>query len=389
MTVAKEIELDKERLERQIDLIRGKDVEDDDNNGSNNNDTSKAGDGRDLASKEHEEKMQNKTEESKKIETGEVDINQGQLRNLKDDISMDHRTRIRLDTVINGQELWRILGIQESLNGRMPKGVSERAFQKGYLTRIDSKELCELEASRGEKVKTRKAEDTFAIVSPSGDIVELDEGVIEPVDLGPREDRLLQEQNRERWADGEHTFKPATDMTLTRTSMWRIKDVNSRFTANEEWFLGVDYNEDYVKNGSKPSDSRYLKEVSIIQGSRNTDKVYSKDSTEARTNPTIEYKLEDAYEAPLNTKEQKQMDQLEKSDSNEAKNVRREHQSELEKVVEKLTQKYGENYRDEITQKVEEEHKKGNDVEEIEKNVKEEIDELEDEMFRHGRRRDM
>ena len=66
----------------------------------------------------------------KKIETGEVDINQGQLRNLKDDISMDHRTRIRLDTVINGQELWRILGIQESLNGRMPKGVSERAFQK-------------------------------------------------------------------------------------------------------------------------------------------------------------------------------------------------------------------------------------------------------------------
>lgn len=389
LTVAKEIELDKERLERQIDLIRGKDVEDDDNNGSNNNDTSKAGDGRDLASKEHEEKTQNKTEEPKKIETGEVDINQGQLRNLKDDISMDHRTRIRLDTVINGQELWRILGIQESLNGRMPKGVSERAFQKGYLTRIDSKELCELEASRGEKVKTRKAEDTFAIVSPSGDIVELDEGVIEPVDLGPREDRLLQEQNRERWADGEHTFKPATDMTLTRTSMWRIKDVNSRFTANEEWFLGVDYNEDYVKNGSKPSDSRYLKEVSIIQGSRNTDKVYSKDSTEARTNPTIEYKLEDAYEAPLNSKEQKQMKQLEKSDSNEAKNVRREHQSELEKVVEKLTQKYGENYRDEITQKVEEEHKKGNDVEEIEKNVKEEIDELEDEMFRHGRRRDM
>ncbi len=52
-----------------------------------------------------------------------------------------------------------------------------------------------------------------------------------------------------------------------------------------------------------------------------------------------------------NSKEQKQMDQLEKSDSNEAKNVRREHQSELEKVVEKLTQKYGENYRDEITQK--------------------------------------
>ena len=51
--------------------------------------------------------------------------------------------------------------------------------------------------------------------------------------------------------------------------------------------------------------------------------------------------------------------------------------------------KYGENYRDEITQKVEEEHKKGNDVEEIEKNVKEEIDELEDEMFRHGRRRGM
>ena len=389
LTIAKEIELDKERLERQIDLIRERNLNDE-NNGSSNNDTSKAGEGRDLASKEHEEEpKKEKEEEPKKIETGEIDVNRGKLRNLKGEISMDHRTRIRLDTCINTYYLWRILGIQDSLKGRMPDGVSERAFQQGYLTRIDSKELSELEASRGEKVKERKSEDTFAIVSPSGDIIELDEGVIEPVDLGPREDRLLQEQNRERWADGEHTFKPATDMTLTRTSMWRIKDVNSRFTANEEWFLGVDYNEDYVRNGSKPSDSRYLKEVSIIQGSRNTDKVYSKDSTEARTNPTIEYKLEDAYEAPLNEKEQKQMDQLEEMDSNEAKNVRREHQSELEKVVEKLTKKYGEDYREEIAQKVEEEHKKGNDVEEIEKNVKEEMDELEDEMFRYGRRRDM
>lgn len=388
LTIAKEIELDKERLEMQMDLIRERNLEDDENNGSGNNDTSKAGDGRDLANKEHEEKpKKEKEEEPKKGQINEK--GQVQLKNLKDDISMDHRTRIRLDTCINGYDLWQILGIEDALKTRMPKGVSERAFRHGYLTRIDSKELSEIEASKGEKVRKRESEDTFAIVSPSGDIVELDEGVIEPVDLGPREDRLLQEQNRERWADGEHTFKPATDMTLTRTSMWRIKDVNSRFTSNEEWFLGVDYNEDYVRNGSKPSDSRYLKEISIIQGSRNTDKVYSKDSTEARTNPTIEYKLEDAYEAPLNAKEQKQMEQLEKKDSNEAINVRMEHKSELEKVVEKLTEKYGEDYREEITQKVEEEHKKGNDVEEIEKNVKEEMDELEGEMFRYGRRREM
>ena len=387
LQVAREFDLDKERLERQILLSEEQRMHEDNNNPSSN-DTAKAGDGRDLASKEHEEKPKKENNEIKKEEKAPEE-EKNQLRNLKGDISMSSKTRIRLDTRINGCYLWEILGIEDTLKDRMPEGVSERAFRNGYLTRIDSKELNELEESRGEKVKERKTEDTLAIVSPNGDIVELDEDVIEPEDLGSREERLLQEQNRERWADGKHTFKPENDTTLTRTSKWRIKNVNSRFTVNEEWFLGVDYNEEYVKNGSKSADPRYLKEISIIQAPKNTDKIYSRDSAEARTMPTIEYKLEDAYEASLNEKERAQMEQVSEKDSNETKNVRREHEGELEKLVENLTKKYGEDYREEIQTKVEKEHKKGNDVDEIEKNVKGEMDELAEEMQIHGRIRGM
>lgn len=383
--IAKEIELDKKKLERQIALNE----EQEDENNDANNDTAKAGGGRDLASKEHEEENK-KDNKDKKEEKQEVKKEEsGKLRNLRNDISMEYRTRIRLDTVINGHCLWEILGIEETMKNKMPNGVSEKAFRGGWLTRIDSKELNEIEAARGEKVKTRKAEDTFAIVSPNGDIVELDEDVIEPQYLGTRDERLLQEQNRERWADGEHTFKPQTDMTLTRTSKWRIKNVDSKFAVNEEWFLGVDYNEDYVRNGTQTSDKRYLKEISIVQAPKYNERVYNRDSAEARTIPTIEYKLEDITEAPLNEKEQKQNKQLEKSDANEALNLRKEHQSELENLVNTLTEKYGEGYREEIKQKVDEEHKKGNDVEEIEKNVKEEMNEMENELYRYGRRREI
>ena len=375
LKVAREYELDKERLERTIWEARQRNIEDENN--ASNNSTSKAGDGRDLASKEHEEKPKKENNEIKQEEKTPEEEN-NKLRNLKGDISMSSKTRIRLDTRINGCYLWEILGIEDTLKDRMPEGVSERAFRNGYLTRIDSKELNELEESRGEKVKERKTEDTLSIVSPNGDIVELDEDVIEPEDLGSREERLLQEQNRERWADGKHTFKPENDTTLTRTSKWRIKNVNSRFTVNEEWFLGVDYNEEYVKNGSKSADPRYLKEISIIQAPKNTDKIYSRDSAEARTMPTIEYKLEDAYEASLNEKERAQMEQVSEKNSNETKNVRREHEAEIETLVENLTKEYGEDYREEIQTKVDKEHKKGNDVDEIEKNVKEDMGEVEE-----------
>lgn len=386
LKLAREVLLDKDNLEKQI--LRDLQMEQEEDN-SSNDDSSKAGEGRDLASKEHEEEENNKEKKEEKKEVKKEDKEEKKLRNLKNDISMNDRIKIRLDTIVNGYHLWEILGIQDILKDKMPKGVSEREFQSGFLTIIDSKELNDIEASRGEKVKERKAEDTFAIVSQSGNIIELDEDVIEAQYLGTRDERVLQEQNRERWADGKHTFKPQTDMTLARTSKWRIKNVDSRFQTNEEWFLGVDYNEDYVRTGSQPSVRKYLKEISIIQEPKYTERVYNRDSAEGRTRHSVEYKLEDVSEPPLNEEEQKQQNQLEERNSDEALNVRKEHEAELEKIVETLTEKYGENYRDEITQRVEKEHKKGNDIEQIKKNVKEQMDDIEDENFRHPGGRNM
>ena len=51
-----------------------------------------------------------------------------------------------------------------------------------------------------------------------------------------------------------------------------------------------------------------------------------------------------------------------------------EHNDELQGIVERLTKKYGENYREEIEEKVDEEHRKGNDVEQIEEKVESDMD---------------
>ena len=65
--------------------------------------------------------------------------------------------------------------------------------------------------------------------------------------------------------------------------------------------------------------------------------------------------------------------------------MRKEHNDELQGIVEKLTKKYGEYYRKEIEEKVDKEHRKGNDVEQIEKNVKSDMDDIETDEFLHGR----
>ena len=388
LQVAKEFELDKERLERQIMLSQGIDLEED----PSANDSEKAGEGRDLASKEHEkkpEKEEEKEEEKKKNkEEEENDEDKDQkpkkLKNLKYEIALNMRTQIRLDTIVNGYYLWDILGIEDSLKDRMPEGVSEKGFEKGFLTIIDSKELSQLEESNGEKVKERTSEDTFAIVSPSGDIIELDGGVIIPQELGDRNTRLKQEQTRERWADGEHVSKPDTDSVLLRTSKFKIPNVRARFNVGEEWYLGVDRNENLVNNGGT-TDPRQAKQISIIQEPIEPDKRYSEDSIQGRTRPAIEFKLEDVTEEPLNSKEQKQMNQLSKKEYDETKNMRKEHNDELQGIVEKLIKKYGEYYRKEIEEKVDKEHRKGNDVEQIEKNVKSDMDDIETDEFLHGR----
>lgn len=374
LKIAQDIELDKIRLERQLMLDKERTREEND---GTSDDTSKAGEGRDLATKEHEEenKEQKKedTKEEKKVE-------QPKLKNLKNEINMDYRLRIKLDTLINGYYLWEILGIEDNLKGRLPEGVSEKSFRNGYLTIIDSKEL---EAKDG---KQRKAEDIFAVCTYSGDIIELDEQIMEPEYLGTRDERMIQETNRIRYADGKEVEKPHTDIDLTRTSKWKIKNVNERFAVNEEWYLGVDTNRQWKENGSRPVNGK-IKEISFIQEPRETDKSYSRDSAEARTRESIEYKLEDAIEPPQTEKEQKQMEQLSKKDSNEAINIRKEHREELQEVVERLTKRYGESYRNTIEKQVEEEHKKGKEAKEIEKEVKENIDEIENEYYIHGRSR--
>ncbi len=377
LNIAQDIALDKKRLERQLMLDRERSLEEE-NDGSAD-DTSKAGDGRDLASKEHEKEEPKKKENGKEKNPEEKKL-QIAKKNLKDDINMDNRVRIRMDTLINGYYLWEILGIEDKLKGKMPEGVSERSFRNGYLTMIDSKELEEKDG------KKREAENVLAICNSDGDIIELDEDVLEPEYLGTRDERMIQESNRIRYADGKEVEKPHTDMDLTRTSKWRIKDVNSRFAVNEEWYLGVDINREWKENGSRPIGGK-LQEISFIQEPRQTGEVYSRDSAEARTRESIEYKLEDASEPPLTEKEQKQKDDLTRKDANEAENVRKEHQGELKEIVERLTKKYGESYRKKIEEQVEEEHKKGKDVEEIEKNVKKNMDDLENEYYMHGRSR--
>lgn len=378
LKIPEDIALDVTTLKRQLKLNRENELEKEENDGSAD-DTSKAGDGRDLASKEYEKEEPEKKEKGKEKNPEEKKLKIAK-KNLKDDINMDNRVRIRMDTLINGYYLWEILGIEDNLKSKMPEGVSERSFRNGYLTMIDSKEL---EAKDGKK---REAENTLAICNSDGDIIELDGDILEPEYLGTRDERMMQESNRIRYADGKEVEKPHTDIDLTRTSKWRIKDVNSRFAVNEEWYLGVDINREWKENGSRPIGGK-LQEISFIQEPRQPGEVYSRDSAEARTRESIEYKLEDASEPPLTEKEQKQKDDLAEKDENEEENVRKEHQGELKEVVERLTKKYGESYRKEIEEQVEEEHKKGKDVEEIEKDVKENMDDLENEYYMHGRSR--
>ena len=85
LQIAKDIELDKERLERQLirDLERER-VVTETNSSSSSSDTTKAGEGRDLGNKEHEEKEQNQN--VNKEDTKQQEIKP--LKNLKNDIFM-------------------------------------------------------------------------------------------------------------------------------------------------------------------------------------------------------------------------------------------------------------------------------------------------------------
>ena len=371
--IAQDIELDKKALERQLFMTEGLERIAGKNNMSNG--TNKGGNGRDLAEKEHDKK-----EEKKDEKDDEKKKKNPELENLKYKVNIEENPQIRLDTRINGYYLWEILNLDKKLEGRLPKGISPASFRSGYLTIIDSKEL---EKRDGKK---RNAKDTFAVCTYSGDIIELDEQVLIPQDMGSRDEQFIRENKRARFADGKETAKPDAYMQISGTSRWQIPDADSRFAVSENWYLSVDKNKKWLENGERPANGK-IKEISFVQEEIEYGKAYSKDSMEARTRETLEYKLEDRREAPLNSKEEKQNKQLSEKDPNEARNVRKEHKEELEQVIEKLTAKYGEGYRKSIEKQVEEEHRRGKEPEEIEKDVKENIDDIENEYYVHGRSR--
>ncbi len=381
LTIAQDIKLDRPRLERQLQLQEEREqVREEESNGTtSDDDTSKNESEKDIAKdkKDEEEKKDQKEEEPKK---DEEEKEEPKLKNLKNEISMSGRVQIRLDEIINGYYLWDILGIEESLKGRLPAGISEKSFRTGYLTIIESSELTALDG------KERQAEDTFALCTSNGDIIEIDDQVMEPEYLGTRQERKQQEDKSIRYADGEETAKPETDINLARTSKWKIKNANTRFAVNEDWYLSVDNNREWIDNGTNPINGK-KKEISFVQETIQNDKVYSKDSSEARTRESIAFKLEDISEPPLNEKEQKQNEQLRNKDPNEEQNVRKEHVDGFKKVVEELTIKYGEDNRKTIEGLVEEEHKKGKSPEDTKKIVKDEMESVLDEYYRYGRSR--
>ncbi len=380
LQVSRDLEIDRQGLERQLIRARERErIANETTSAFSSSGSDKAGDGRDLGDKEHEEnenKEKNQNVNQNSNQNQEVDP----IKNIKNDVNLSGKTRIAMDTIINGYYLWEILNIENKFNGKMPEGVSERSFRNGYLTVIPSKEL---ESKDG---KHREQEFTFAVCNFSGDIVELDENVLEPQKMGPIEEQELYEKNSEYFADGKEVAKPTTEMVLTRKARYKIPGVYSRFNANENWYLEVDEDEQSRKFGANPSDGK-VHEISFVQEPMRTSETYSQDSAEARTRPSIKCKLEDVSEPPLNEKEKEQQENLKKKDANEAINSRKEHLQEFESVVENLTKQYGESYRKTIEKQVEEEHKKGKSPEEAEKNVKENMDEMENEFYIHGRSR--
>ena len=372
LKVAQDIELNKQALQMQIEKGMAREINNNTSSASNN-DSTKAGEGRDLADKEHEEKTKKDISIEEKTNTQQEGK---KIENLKGKVNIDKMPQISLETIINGYYLWQILNIEEKLKGKMPEGVSENSFRQGYLTIIET----------GEKNAKGENEYKFAVSTYSGDIVELGDDILEKEDLGTREERMLKENNRLYMADGKEVEKPDEEEELTRSSKWRIKDLSGLDVTTEEWYLGINVNREYRENHTIPANGKTM-EISFVQEPIEQGRVYARDSAEQRTRPSLECKLEDKTESPLNEKERKQMEQLSKRESNEALNVRRQHAQELKDIVEKLTKKYGESYRDTIKKQVEEEHRKGKEPEEIEKDVKDNIDDIENEYYIHGRSR--
>ena len=109
LKVAQDIELNKQALQMQIEKGMAREINNN-TSSSSNNDTTRAGEGRDLANKEHEENLKDANIE-------EVNNTQPQeekkLENLKGKVDIKRMPQISLETIINGHYLWEILNIEE------------------------------------------------------------------------------------------------------------------------------------------------------------------------------------------------------------------------------------------------------------------------------------
>ena len=378
LQVANNIDLDINILQRQLDIGEERSI-----NADSSADTQKAGDGRDLGYKEHEAKQEEPKQKTdgKQIEqngsTGEL------LKNLKYDISLNDKPKIRLDEIINGYYLWEILQIEDKLAGKLPEGTTTTEFRTGFLSVVDidtfEKTIGDDENKKRE-IEEKRAKgigDIFVIETLDGDIIELDESILKSKEMGTTLEKQRAANSSIRYANGRETEKPDTNMQVSRTSLYEIPMAHERFNVDENWYLGVDNDMDWVQKGEMP-DAGNKKEISFVQVSRD-ESYYNR---EERIQNTVEYKLKPINEPELTLgyekEEREQREQLRKKDADEAQNIRREHTEELlEECLEKF-KNWDEYYnKNDIKNKVEAYHNQGLNDEEVIAQVGEDINNAE------------
>ena len=374
--VARDIELDKKLLQRQIELAQKRDEQ-----RNNESDTQKAGEGRDLASKEHEEKKEEKDEEEqpKKEEdkNQEEKVNKkDQVENLKGKINIEGCPKFLLDEIINGHKLWDILKIEYKLKGKLPEDVNVTKFEAGFLSIIDIDAYEQIIGDDKEKlneVENKRAKgmnDIFVIESRDGDIFVLDDNILKPKEMGSTIEKQQVANSSIRYADGKETEKPDSNTQVTRTSLYEIPDASDNFKVDENWYLAVDNNMEWTKNGTRPPAGN-IKEVSFVQVSRNEDYF----NREVRVQNALEYKLEAMNEATPTKEEMEQNMGLREKNAYEAQDERKGHMETLTDEICKECKGWDELYnKNDIEKMVDKYHKQGLNDKEVKEQVIGEIE---------------
>ena len=279
------------------------------------------------------------TEETE-YELDEVDITEEQLvdeqpalRNWKNE-GIKNGPKIVIDEIINGLYLWEILEIDKEIEGRIPKNLNSKSFRTGFLSIVDSKELT---AKDG---KERKAPDTFVVINMHGDMIELDEPVLEPQPQMTMQREQESEIASLDKADGKVKDDPKTQYNNTRTSLYKIPGVYKERAVSEDWYLSVDWNEEWKNKGTGVANGN-TKEISFVQQSRNVSYLDRKN----RSDGIISTKLEAVNEGSLTPEEEKQQAELRKFDGAEAEKARNKSLEQAAKeIANEIYEKYKEIY---------------------------------------------